>query len=315
MKKKLIFLGINIILFLFLILIIEGIIWFKENEHLRKLGVFPPSIQRLKFHPGIKNFKFDPKTFPRPENGWGRAAEGLEYNKAPIVVFGCSYAYGYSLDKEQTFSYKLSKQAKVPVYNRAWTGWSIQHMLYQTKLDEIYNQIPEPKYVIYVYINDHLRRLYLLTFSSWNILAEEQNLRYKEKNGKLIEIQNKNPINRQLKRLYFINELHHFYVNKYILRESNKQNCYDFAVKHFIESKEEMQKHWKNTEYVIFFYEDNNEHDYLKEKLRNTGFKIISKKDLTNENLNSEKYMLPNNHPNEEAWNIITPLIIEKLKL
>ena len=72
MKKVYLFLIINIIVFLFLILSVEIIIWLQENKHLKNLGVFPPSIQRLKFHPGVKNFKFDPTTFPRPENGWGR---------------------------------------------------------------------------------------------------------------------------------------------------------------------------------------------------------------------------------------------------
>ena len=315
MKKNYLFLITNIIVFLFLILSVEIIIWVQENKHLRNLGVFPPSIQRLKFHPGVKNFKFDPKTFPTPENGWGRPVEGLEYNKRPIVIFGCSYAYGYSLNNEQTFSYKLSKLAKVPVYNRAWTGWSVQHMLYQTKLDEIYKQIPEPEYVIYVYINDHIRRLYLLSFSSWNILADEQNLRYKEKNGELIEIKNNNPILKQIKRLYFVNKIHHLFVNKFILNEKNKKNCYDFAIKHFTEAKKEMQKHWKNTKYVIFFYEDDKQNNYLKENLKKAGFIIISSCNLTKENLKSSKYLLDNHHPREEAWDLLTPLIMKKLDI
>lgn len=315
MLKKLLFFGFNILLVILFLFIIEVIIWFQENEYLKELGVLPNSIQRLKFHPGIKNFEFDPKTFPKPENGWGRPVEGIEYNKKPIVIFGCSYAYGFSLNNEQTFSYKLSKLAKVPVYNRAWTGWSIQHMLYQTKLDELYKQIPEPEYVIYVYINDHIRRLYLLTFSSWNILADEQNLRYKEKNGQLVEIKNNNPILRQIKRLYIVNKIHHIYVKNFILRKNNKKNCYKFAIKHFKESKKEMQKHWKNTKYVVFFYEDGKENNYLKLYLKNLGFIIINKSDLTDEDLNSSKYLLKNHHPNENAWNLLTPLIIEKLNI
>lgn len=315
MKKKLLFFGINIVVFFLLILLIEVIIWFQENHNLRKQGVFPPSVQSLNFHPGIKNFEFNPETFPRPENGWGRPVEGTEYNKKPIVVFGCSFAYGFSLNNEQTFSYKLSKLAKVPVYNRAENGWGIQHMLYQSKLDELYKQIPEPEYVIYIYINDHIRRLYLLTFSSWNILEEEQNLRYKEKNGQLIEIQNRNPILRQIKRLYFVNKIHHSYVKKFILRKGNEKNFYDFAFKHFAEAKTEMEKHWKNTKYVIFFYDSNKEDTYLKDKLKDIGYIIINKSDLTNEDLTSPQYFLTNYHPNENAWDLLTPLIIKKLNI
>ena len=315
MKKIFIFFLINIIILLFLIFLIEVIIWFQDNENLRKQGLFPSNIQRLTFHSGIKNFEFDPKTFPRPENNWGRPVVGLEYNKKPIVIFGCSFAYGFSLNNEQTFSYKLSKLAKVPVYNRAENGWGIQHMLYQSKLDEIYKQIPEPEYVIYVYIIDHIRRLYLIEFSSWNILEEQQNLRYKEKNGQLIEIQNRNPILRQIKRLYFVNKIHHSYVKKFILRKGNEKNFYDFAFKHFAEAKTEMEKHWKNTKYVIFFYEYKKEDKYLKDKLKDIGYILIDKPDLTNENLRSSKYFLTNNHPNENAWDLLTPLKKKKLNI
>lgn len=40
--------------------------------------------------------------------------------KKPIVVMGCSYAFGQGLKEKQTFYYKLSKKAKRPVIN-----WSI----------------------------------------------------------------------------------------------------------------------------------------------------------------------------------------------
>ncbi len=312
MKKTILFIGINLFLIFIVLLITELIIWNHENTFLRSLNVFPPSIQRLKFHPGIKNFSFNPNLFPNPNEGWGRAPEGLQYNKKPIVIFGCSYAYGYNLEKEQTLSYKLANLAKQPVYNRAWTGWSVQHMLYQTRLEKFYEQIQEPEYVIYVYLNDHLRRLYLMSFAAWNILADEQNLRYKEKDGNLIQIQNNNPILRQIKRLYLTNELHRIYVEKYILKD--KQKCYDFALKHFVESKNEMQKHWENTKYIVLFYNDTSDNKVFKTNLEKNGFIIIDSSDLTNENLKDSKYMMPNEHPTEAAWDLITPKLIEKLK-
>ena len=314
MKKLLKIFFISLFIFALLLFAVEWIIWLQENHKMRKAGIFPPSIQRLAFHPGVKNFEFDPYTFPRPENGWGRAPEGLQYSdKKPVVIFGCSYAYGYRLNDSQTLSYKLANYAKVPVYNRAWTGWGIQHMLYQSKIEKIYEQIPEPEYVIYVFLDDHIRRLYLMTFSSWNILIDEQNLRYKEKDGKLIEITNNNPVLRQIKRLYFVNIIHHWYVLKHILNQKNKQNCCNFAVKHFVEAKNEMQKHWKNTKYIVLFYDTKN--NYIKEKLEENGYMVINTSDLTTENLSSSKYMTDDCHPKEAVWDLLIPPLSEKLGL
>ena len=49
--------------------------------------------------------------------------------KKPIVVMGCSYAFGQGLKDKQTFSYKLSKKAKRPVFN-----WSIGGGVFSTQL-------------------------------------------------------------------------------------------------------------------------------------------------------------------------------------
>ena len=56
--------------------------------------------------------------------------------------------------------------------------------------------------------------------------------------------------------------------------------------------------------------------DTLKKELEDNGFIVISTKDLTDVNLKIPKYtMQDNNHPTEEAWNLLTPLIIKKLGL
>ena len=311
MKKIFKYAAINTALLIFILFTAEVSIWFFENAKMQKKGVFPPSIQRLSFHPGIKNFSFDPQYFPTPENGYGRSPEGLEYNKKPIVIFGCSFAYGYRLAPEQTFSYKLAHYAKMPVYNRAQTGWGIQHMLYQTKIDKIYEQIPEPQYVIYVFIDDHIKRLYATAVSEWNIISDEQNLRYKEKNGHLIEIKNTNPILRRIKRLYLVNEIHRVLVQKYISNPKNNKSCIEFALKHFIEAKAEMQQRWKDTKYIVLLYSSENE--YLKTKLEENGFTVIKTSELTNENLNSPQYMRADLHPTEQAWDIIVPELFKKL--
>lgn len=316
MKKKILFVIVNILLILVALFAIELIIWNKENNSLKQMGVFPPNIEKIGFHNGIKKTNINFEYFPTPNNGYGRAPEGIEYKKSPFVIFGCSYAYGYQLENNQTLSYKLSKKAKIPVYNRAFTGWGIQHMLYQTRIEKLYEIIPKPQYVMYIYMHDHIRRLYLLSFSYWNILAEEFNLRYKEKDSKLIEIKNQNTILNQIKRLYFVNKIQHQLTNKEMTNSKTLKKRYDFALKHFVESKQNMQKHWQDTKYIVLFYDKTDGDEYLRNKLKENDFIVLDAQTLANVDLTTDEFLTANKlHPNEKVWDLITPKLIEELKL
>lgn len=78
----------------------------------------------------------------------------------PILIFGCSFAYGYKISIEKTLHKVLAKYTSRPVYDRSYAGWGINQMLYQLSNEKFYEIIPEPEYVIYVYLSDHVRRLY-----------------------------------------------------------------------------------------------------------------------------------------------------------
>ncbi len=315
MKNFLKVFTINILLLFFFIFAVEVVIWTHENFKMRKDGIFPAGMEYIKFHKGIRNDHIRLYRLAKEIDNWGRGLTGANYTSRPVVIFGCSYAYGYNLEPNQTFSYKLSELTKRPVYNQAFTGWGIQHMLYQSKIYALYKKIQNPEYVIYVYIPDHLRRLYLLSFSSWNVLSEGFNIRYKNIDGKLEEIRNNNKFLNQFKRLYFINFIQNKIASKYAKSPKNREKVFNFALQHFVESKNEMQKYWKDAKYVILFYDDYYESSKFKSDLEKEGFTIIDTKDLTNENLKSEKYMQPSIHPTEAAWDLLTPLIAERLNI
>ena len=313
MKKFLKILGINILIIPCLLLIIEFAIWKIETENLKKIN--PDQI--TKFHSEINQNLLEPEFFPDISLNYGRLPEGLEYKTKPIVLFGCSYTYGYNLANEQSFHYKLSKATKRPVYNQAFIGWGAQHMLYQTELESFYQKISEPEYVIYTFIDDHVRRAYLLSFCSANFLNETAYLRYKEENNKLIEIKNTDPFLRFIRRLYITNVINQYTAKIYTSIELNEEKSYDFLFKHLSQSKKNMEKKWKNTKYVVLIY---NTHKpigkkYLKQKLREENFIVLDAKELTNENLFDSKYMQPNYHPTEAAWDLLVPKIVETLKL
>ena len=85
--------------------------------------------------------------------------------------------------------------------------------------------------------------------------------------------------------------------------------------------KEVAKQKYPNTKLVILVYEENLEDWSSKtnrwKELEKEGFIVLNSYDLTNLNLSVKKYRLTfdKNHPNELAWNILTPKIAEKLKL
>lgn len=309
MKRKFLIFIFNLLTIIGILFIIEGIIWQQENQNLRNIGDIKPADRNLPFHAGISKFNLNLNEFPTGKYNAGRLPEGLEYSKKPIVIFGCSYAFGYNLENNETLSYKLSHQAKVPVYNRAYSGWGIQHMLYQVKNELFYKKVPEPQYAIYIYIPDHINRLYYNSFLSYDTICEKFNLRYKEENGTLKEIPHNNLILNQFQRLYLINK-----INQHLIINSIKtKKDYDFALKHFVEAKKEMGKHWENTKYVVLFYTSSQNENYLKNRLKENDFIVIDADEITNKNLCDNKYMRKDFHPNEEAWNVVIPELIKKL--
>ena len=74
---------------------------------------------------------------------------------------------------------------------------------------------------------------------------------------------------------------------------------------------------WNNKiNFYVIFYEDIKYSDMLQNKLKNNNFKVLKTSDLTNEDLDSPKYkMQDNGHPTEEAWNLLTPLILKNIDL
>ena len=318
MKRIIKIIIINIIIFIFLLFIIEVGIWYCENKRLElnkdefilKNGYIP-------FHGGIKKDNIDLNYFPSEENNYGRSPEGLQYKKKkPVVIFGCSYAYGFLLNKNQTLSYKLAQSTKRPVYNRAFTAWGSAHMLTQVRDELFYKQVPEPEYAIFLSMRDHFRRLYIITFMSNEMLFENFYIRYKEKNGELIRITNKNNFLNFIKRLYITQKFHHFYVNNIVLKKDDYTNGYEFYFKQLSESKKEMQKHWQNTKYVFILYDTLKDEDILLNMLKDDGFIVLNLPKLTDENLLDKKYILEKDgHPNEAAWDLLTPIIAKELKL
>ncbi len=259
----------------------------------------------------------------------GRKPIGLEYKSTPLVIFGCSFAYGSYLDVNQTLGYKLSEILKRPVYNRALPGNGLQGMFFQARSSNdinnkeniFYKFVPYSDTVIYVMIDDHYRRI-LVDFFDYQ--CKEINLRYILYKNKLKLINNRINIIDYIKSFYFIRFINHHYVQDYIYNKKNAETLTDLVLRYFIETRNELENKWQNQEnkklkFIIVFY-DYYEIPYkeiLRQKLEKNNFIVIDTDEITKEDLSSEKYNMieKDNHPNETAWNLLVPLIIKKAEL
>ena len=245
-----------------------------------------------------------------------REAENVDSTKKPIVIFGCSFAWGYNLNKDETFSHRLAKLTGRPVYNRALNGMGPQLMLYQLSNDSFYSIVPKPEYVIYVYINAHLARMYLGKYNTFS-----RYLFYKEKKSKTGEKYLKRDY---LKETLYRSSLINLLMSKkfyYRISDNPEPKEIEFFKLHLVQAKKEIEKHWGNdVKFVVLVYEE--EYNIKKLKpiitdLEKIGIQFINLNDLSDINFRDSEYQISESdlHPNAKAWEVLTPLLVKKLGL
>ena len=274
----------------------------------------------------IEPLKYSLKMNPAKEyffyllNREKRKPEGVEINKKPIVLFGCSFTYGSALHDNQTFSHKLYELTKRPIYNQAIPSLGIQHMYVQLCDENFYKSIPrEPEYIIYTLIDFPVHRLYEYSHFLWD---KHLNLRYYpnkfDKNQNLLE---KKPfLPKYLNGLYTLKYLEHLNAVRMLEPDKIKQNE-DFMFTLFEQSMKQARKHYPNTKFVLIAFDidanDLDKYNDLFSRLKNIGYIVIKNEDIINVDYSDVKYNISKNdcHPSELYWNLFTPKFVEKLKL
>lgn len=235
------------------------------------------------------------------------------YNNAKdsVIVFGCSFAYGDQLQENQTFSYKLAKLTKRSVINRAYPSWRVQQMLYQLRKDDYYKWKNPAKYVVYIFIPDHVRRISSLFFDP---TEGSYNLQYLGGPSNVLSDTSKLTSWRFLYLLGLLNERE----VQFSLNHDFNRN-FDSLEQYFVESKKITDKKFPNSKFIILKYLEMEGSEFLYtsrwKELEKKGFTIIDTKSLTGKNLYLNKYKLPDGHPNEKAWDLITPALAKRLNL
>ena len=237
--------------------------------------------------------------------------------KRPILILGCSYARGVGIDGEKGLDFLLFQKTHRDVFKRAFAGGGIQLALDLFQTDYIQKQVPDAEYIIYVFINYHLERLYEYQL---DYLSTEVNQRYELTNdGQL----------KKIKRMKFPLYYSLFSVKllqKQIASHKYKNEHKDYKLFNAVlnELKNETQKAYKNSKFVVLLYPssgqiDNNDatmEDYEIQKLKDEGFIVLDAEKLTDKHIRGLDFRLPDqDHPDIKAWQAIVPSLIRELNL
>ncbi len=261
-----------------------------------------------------ENYRYEEDDSPMGHEIKYRKPVGLNYNKRPIIFFGCSCTFGLGVEKDKTLPAKVSEYSHRPVYNFSLSGWGIQHVLWvlnnEKKLDEIKN----PEYAIYVFIVDHYRR----AMSSFPYAEVPMSLTlYSEKNGKFVK---ENPYRKIYYRSYFyrlLSEKIGFWKSKMPVFHAYKE---DKIVSFLREENRILKQKYSDIKFVVFVMTVETDETSLEKKIENAGITVVDGRKIFDEKTNGEQYdgnkwEQPDGHPNEELFSLFASELVKKLDL
>ncbi len=245
-----------------------------------------------------------------------RMASGTGYRKLPIVIFGSSFAQGGdNLSQTQTLSHKLSTYTRRPVYNRAVQHQGLSFMLWQTEIEEFYNNVPEAETYIYVFKDDDFRKMLSYKYSPVDSSFLKQ-YNYDNNHKELIRENNKSNIMNFIKSTYLFSFYNAYKIKQYLEDENNAEEITDIATCYLVQARKNIEKHYnKNVKFVVILYAKPDSVSYIelfRNKLIDNGFIVLDTKRMTEENLYKHpQYLNSAGEPTENAWNLLVPLIVE----
>ncbi len=316
--KKFVF---NILKIIIILYILDFLFLFERNsfQYFRQkwdvpyVTFFKNSIWNYFF---LKRELFNTKLIPF------RPIENKNSKEQPILIFGCSGAYGYNFDDKETISHIMSKYSNRPIINRSALSFCVQHILFQLEnIDMLqYEDVSgegvykNPKYVFYLLMGGDRQ------FSQINYPlsgdCNEYYLLYEVKNGKLVR---KEPI----LGMYFKSNIVDYVLEKYTYNKARKQfdnddkKLFNLFILYMKTINELIKENFgKDTKFIILTFEGTKKELWQKQ-LEEEGIEIvdiaetIGEKDLMNE---KHQFFKPpvSPHPTDKLWKALMPKLKEK---
>ncbi len=291
---------VNFLVFLLALLILEGIALI-INLNKYDIALNAHSNWTLKDYYSARNFYYN-------ESNIG--INGKDSTLPPVVLFGCSYTEGFGLRENETLSARLSDYTNRTVYNNGFSGSGLSLIEMILSSEEVVKALPpNAEYIIYTFINDHIRRMY--TYRSWSF-AQEMFPRYVKRNDG-IELKYPSPSLNWLYRTFI-----HRTIEEYIAiyRACNSQTDEYFFRRIIKRIDDKIKNNFKQAKFVILYYDVPGYYEIIENSIKELNLNII----LLNvydfiPNIDDEKYWQEDGHPSAEAWEVIVPKLVEKLKM
>ncbi len=297
MKKIII---INSIIIIILLCILDVFFYYKQSD-----------IEEF----DIKEYKFfnSPVDFKYEHNKDMNAGMNFIGEKSPLFIIGCSFAYSYGLNYEDSFAYKLANYTQRPVYVFALPSTGPNETLKIFSDKKLFEGIPEPEYIIYLFIENHFSRINSRIYS----LISPQ-IRPFYKIDKNYDFKEKPCLNRYL----FLSHIYkYYYLNRYTYNYGVREEKKFFNI--MMALKKQINKYWKSTKLVIIRYDEANiDEPFLFDKsfiedIENNGIIYYDADELvfgkTGERMIGDIYMQEDQHPSAYAMQLLSEKLAEKL--
>lgn len=257
--------------------------------------------------------------------GENRERINENYTKAPIIILGCSYAYGHGLKKEESFPYLLSELTQRPVYDYAFCGSDLTLSVNQLfdnmyMYKELAERLQNSEYIIYIYTHDQINRLLMPS-------TEKVYNHFSSENKTLKQFLNKFFI---VRNLIFRIKLYHIYRN---FPDSKSSEV--FLKKFLSDNLKELKKKIPNAKIIFIIYDEKQilipNEDNKKNKIRyetdiirsnlwkeleeQDNIKVVHTKDLVGFSFGEDYILLKDFapfHPNAKVWELFTPLFAKE---
>lgn len=296
---------INIVLILLVLLGIELYCFKLTNDKNMKFKAQAQRLEANNANAYVTKYRLM-KDFYAPRT---RYFEGSNKELKPILLFGCSFAEGAGLSSEDSPCSQLTKLTGRTCYDRSKGATGTQFMYWQLLNEDFDKVTKDAGYIVYVYINNHLMRLYNYQI---NPLIDIFNIRYKfDRNGNLVEI---TPF---FKPLYSLFSVKRFLNRKVVEQAVQEETDFKMFNKMMSDSAEILRKKYPGSKFIMLEYPDLSGRflpDKEIETLESYGITVVRVKDLIGDiDLNEPQYWLSDNiHPSMQAWNIIMPEFVKR---